>query len=72
MSTIWHKDEVIGEVTSGAWGYRVNGSIALCMLKTEFANEGNKVEVEIYGQRCEAIVHGQEPLWDPQNLRLRI
>ena len=71
MSTIWHKDEVVGEVTSGAWGYRVNDSIALCMLKTEFASKGNKVEVEIYGQRCEATVHGQEPLWDPQNLRLK-
>ena len=71
MSTIWHKDEVIGEVTSGAWGYRINDSIALCMLKTEFANKGNKVEVEIYGKRCEATVHGQEPLWDPLNLRLK-
>ena len=25
MSTLWHGDTVVGEVTSAAWGYRVNG-----------------------------------------------
>ncbi len=71
MSTVWHNGEVVGEVTSGAWGYRVNSSIALCMLKPELSKAGKVVEIEIYGQRCKATVHGQDPLWDPQNLRIR-
>ena len=71
MSTVWHNGEVVGEVTSGAWGYRVNSSIALCMLKPELSKAGKVVEIEIYGRRCKATVHGQDPLWDPQNLRIR-
>ena len=72
MSTVWHNNKIVGEVTSGAWGYRTNCSIALCMLKSEIAKPGEIVEVEIYGQKCEAIVQEDKPLWDPENVRLRI
>ena len=71
MSTVWHNNKIVGEVTSGAWGYRTNCSIALCMLKSEIAKPGEIVEVEIYGQKCEAIVQEDKPLWDPENVRLR-
>ena len=71
MSTLWHKGEVVGETTSGAWGYRVNASIALGMLRTDLTEAGTEVEVDIYGQRCKAIVQQEGPLWDPENERLR-
>ncbi len=71
MSTIWHNGEVVGETTSGAWGYRVNKSIALGMIRTDLANPGTELEVEIYGQRCKAAVQPDQPLWDPENERLR-
>lgn len=71
MSTIWVGDTVVGETTSGAWGYRVNASIALGMVKAEYAVPGTKLEVEIYGKRCAAVVQEDQPLWDPENLRLR-
>jgi len=71
MSTLWHNGEVVGETTSGAWGYRVNKSIALGMIRTDLANPGTEIEVEIYGKRCKASVQPDQPIWDPKNERLR-
>ncbi|MEO0990641.1 MAG: FAD-dependent oxidoreductase, partial [Pseudomonadota bacterium] len=71
MSTLWHGDQVVGETTSGAWGYRVDKSIALGMLRTDLAIEGTELEVDIFGERCKATVMPDQPLWDPDNLRLR-
>ena len=71
MSCIWKDGEIIGETTSGAWGYRIDASIALGMIKPEFAAPGTELEVEIYGQKCKAVVQKDEPLWDPANERLR-
>ncbi|MFK7901253.1 MAG: FAD-dependent oxidoreductase [Nitratireductor sp.] len=71
MSTLWANDEVVGETTSGGFGYRVNKSIALGMLKTELAAEGSTLEIEIFGKRYKAIVQADAPLWDPKNERIR-
>jgi dimethylglycine dehydrogenase len=71
MSCIWQGDQIVGETTSGAWGYRVGKSIALGMIKSELANPGTELEVEIYGQKCRAVVQEDQPLWDPANERLR-
>ncbi|MDQ2090424.1 GcvT family protein [Marimonas arenosa] len=71
MSTLWHDGEIVGETTSGGWGYRVNKSVALGMLRTDLAKPGTEIEVEIYGERHKAMVQPDEPLWDPQNERLR-
>ena len=71
MSTLWHGGEVVGETTSGAWGYRVGKSIALGMLRADLTVPGTEVEVEIYGERRAAVVQADGPLWDPQNERLR-
>ncbi len=71
MSTLWHDGEVVGETTSGAWGYRVGASIALGMLRADLTEPGTEVEVEIYGERRRAVVQPDRPLWDPANERLR-
>ena len=71
MSTIWHEGRVVGEATSGGWGYRVGTSIAIAMLRADLAVPGTAVEVEIYGERRPALVRGDGPLWDPENARLR-
>jgi dimethylglycine dehydrogenase len=34
---------------SGAWGYRVGGSVALGMLRADLAAPGTRIEVDIYG-----------------------
>ena len=71
MSTVWHGDDVVGETTSGAWGYRVNASVALATIRADLANPGTELEVEIFGQRHRAVVQEDQPLWDPMNDRLR-
>jgi dimethylglycine dehydrogenase len=71
MSTLWHEGKVVGETTSGAWGYRVEKSVALGMLRSDLAAAGTELEVEIYGERFRAVVQKDEPLWDPANERIR-
>ncbi|MEK0164891.1 FAD-dependent oxidoreductase [Phaeobacter sp. A36a-5a] len=71
MSCIWKDDEIVGETTSGDWGYRVNASIALGMVRPELAVPGTELEIEIYGEKYRAVVQKDEPLWDPGNDRLR-
>ncbi|WP_069301224.1 GcvT family protein [Neptunicoccus sediminis] len=71
MSTLWHDGQVVGETTSGDWGYRVNASVALGMVRADLAEPGTELEVEIYGERFKALVQKDAPLWDPQNERLR-
>jgi len=71
MSTIWHEGAVVGETTSGAWGYRVGASLALGYIRPDLAREGQRVEVEIYGERRPATVQADGPLWDPANTRLK-
>ncbi|MEQ8899106.1 MAG: FAD-dependent oxidoreductase [Roseovarius sp.] len=71
MSTVWHDGEIVGETTSGAWGYRVGASVALAMIRPDLAYAGTELEVEIYGVRRKAAVQPDGPLWDPENERLR-
>ncbi len=71
MSPIWHGDDVVGETTSGDWGFRTNQSIALGMLREDLNIAGTKVEIEIYGARYTATVQEDQPLWDPSNERIR-
>jgi dimethylglycine dehydrogenase len=71
MSTLWHDGSVVGETTSGGWGYRIGASIALGMLRADLCEAGTEIEVEIYGERCRAVVQEDKPLWDPANERIR-
>ncbi|MBO3762087.1 FAD-dependent oxidoreductase [Ciceribacter sp. L1K22] len=71
MSTLWHDGAVVGETTSGNWGYRTGKSIALGMLRADLAGPGTQVEVEIFGDRFKATVQPDQPLWDPSNERLK-
>ena len=72
MSTIWHDRKIIGEVTSGAYGHRVNASIALGMVKTDLAISGQTVSVDIFGNDFPAIIQNSGPLWDPNNEVLKV
>ena len=71
MSCLWHDGIIVGETTSGAWGYRVNASVALGMVRADLAVPGMTLEVEIYGKKHRATVQEDRPLWDPENERLR-
>ncbi|WP_317962835.1 GcvT family protein [Phaeobacter italicus] len=71
MSCIRHGDAIVGETTSGAWGYRVGASIALGMVRADLAEPGTELQVDIYGELCRAVVQADAPMWDPDNERLR-
>ena len=71
MSTLWMGDQVVGETTSGYFGHRTGECIALGMVKTELAEPGTQIEVEVFGVRRKATVQPDGPLWDPANKRLR-
>jgi dimethylglycine dehydrogenase len=71
MSTLWHDGKIVGETLSGGWGHRIDESIALGMLRADLTEPGSTVEIEIFGDRFKAIVQKDEPLWDPDNQRLK-
>ena len=75
MSCVSHteaqKKKIVGETTSGAWGYRVNKNIALAMLDPRYSQPGTVLEVNIYGELYRAVVQPPEALWDATNERLR-
>jgi dimethylglycine dehydrogenase len=62
--------EAVGLVTSGGFGHRLRQSIALAYVRADLTAPGTGLEVEILGERCRAVV-AREPLYDPDNLRLR-
>jgi len=71
MSCIYSGGAIVGETTSGGWGYRIGKSIALGMVRADLAQAGTELEVEIYGTRYKAVVQEDAPLWDASNERLR-
>jgi dimethylglycine dehydrogenase len=70
VSIVYEGDTQVGLVTSGGYGYRLKQSIALAYVRTDCAVPGKVLEVEILGERRRAVV-GREPLYDPENARLR-
>jgi glycine cleavage system aminomethyltransferase T len=72
---LWQGDEIVGHVTSGAWGYRVGGSLGMGWLRPEegFSPAWLKeaaLEVEVAGER-HAIEAQTAPFYDPGRERLR-
>jgi dimethylglycine dehydrogenase len=36
------------------------------MMRADLAVPGTALEVEIFGERCRAVVQPDQPLWDPR------
>lgn len=62
---------VVGYVTSANYGYSVGKYIVYGYLLHEYATPGAKVEVQYFGRRYPATV-ATEPLFDPENERMRL
>jgi dimethylglycine dehydrogenase len=71
MAAVFANGDRVGEVTSSAYGYRVDKAIARAMLRADIAEPGTEVEVEIYGKLLKATVQDGSTLWDPENARIR-
>jgi dimethylglycine dehydrogenase len=63
-------DRCIGVVTSGAYGHRVEKSLAFACVTPEFAAPGKSFDVLIQGERRAATVLGSAA-FDPENARMR-
>jgi dimethylglycine dehydrogenase len=62
-------DELIGFVTSGGYGHRVERSIALGYLPSDRCSPGAELAIDILGERRPATVM-PGPVYDPENERL--
>ena len=63
------QDALLGRVTSGGYGHRVDKSIAYAYLPSDL-DVGTRVEIGIFGQWIGAQV-ARDPLYDPGNERVR-
>ena len=60
----------VGRVSSGAYGFSVEKSLALCFIKTEHAVAGAEFDVAILGKPHRAVML-DAPAFDPKGERLR-
>ena len=67
---IWHGGKVVGWVTSGGYGHRVRGSLALGYVPATLAEETDGFEIEIIGERRPARRCAAAP-YDPEGRRMR-
>ena len=67
---IWQGDQLVGRATSGGYGWRVEKSLALAMVRPDLAEVGTELEITILGERHKATVIPDCP-YDPDNAALR-
>ncbi len=67
---IYKDGEVVGRATSGGYGWRIDKSMALGMVKPALATVGTELEIEILGELYKATVVEESP-YDPTNAKLR-
>jgi dimethylglycine dehydrogenase len=61
---------IIGRATGGGFGFRVDKSLALGMVRPDYATPGTRLEIEILGRNYLATVIPDSP-FDPKNEKLR-
>jgi dimethylglycine dehydrogenase len=67
---IFYLGELIGRTTSGGYGWRVEKSLALAMVRPDLGEAGTELTVTILGRDYSASVIEESP-YDPGNERLR-
>jgi len=67
---VYHKDKIVGVVTSGAYGFRIKKSLAFAYVNSDLAKEGNEFLISIQGQKRKAKVLGLST-YDPENKMLK-
>jgi dimethylglycine dehydrogenase len=68
--SIMQDGAAVGYVTSGAYGHCIGKSLAAGYVPAPLAREGERFEIDIFGELCAATVR-LEPLYDPAGARLR-
>ena len=67
---VYYNNEIVGVVTSGAYGFRVNKSLAFAYVDSNFADSTKEFHIQIQGSMRKAIVL-EKPVYDPENERLK-
>ena len=67
---IYNNEKVVGRATGGDFGFRLNKSIALGMVKLELATTGQKLKIDILGKMHDATILDESP-YDPENKLLK-
>ena len=67
---IYQNGKVVGRATGGDYGFRLNKSIALGMVKPDLATTGQKLKIDILGKMYDATILDESP-YDPENKLLR-
>jgi dimethylglycine dehydrogenase len=67
---LYRNGELIGRATNGGYGFRVNKSLALGMVRPEHSAVGTELEIKILGKMFKATVIPESP-YDPDNKALR-
>jgi len=49
--SVYREDEVVGTITSAAWGFRVHKNLAMAYLKPELVSAESQLEVALLGSR---------------------
>jgi dimethylglycine dehydrogenase len=67
---IYANGELVGRATGGNYGFRLEKSLALAMVRPGFSEPGTELEMDILGRNHRVTVIPESP-YDPENLRLR-
>ena len=71
LASVFANGERVGIVTSGGWSHTLSRSVALAYVNSGHARPGTRLQVDVLGERRSAAV-AREPLYDPENARLRV
>ena len=67
---VYHENKIVGVVTSGAYGFRTNKSLAFAYVKSNLTKDGTELFIEIQGQKRKAKILNS-PAYDSENKMLR-
>jgi dimethylglycine dehydrogenase len=67
---VYANGELVGRATGGNYGFRVEKSLALAMVRPEHADLGTDLEMDILGARHRVTVIPESP-YDPEHQRLK-
>ncbi len=69
-NAIFKDGENVGRATGGGYGFRLQKSLALGMVRPDLAEIGSELEMDILGTRHRVTVIEESP-YDPENAKLR-
>ena len=67
---VYYNNRIVGVVTSGGYGFRVNKSLAFAYVESDLAENKREFNIQIQGSMRKAVVL-DKAAYDPKNIRLK-